>query len=401
MGSVRDEVRISPVWWQLAATWAIAVSTVWLVAAITVSNATDCGSGMPCPSSLVAAMSSWDGGHYYIIAKNGYLTEGVESRRFAFFPLFPYLARWIGALAGQTDPRVAGVVLNQILLLGTCVIMGRLSNPAAPARLWAQPGFWLLISPLAFYLHVFYTESLFLFLSLAALLAYRGNRVALAFASGFLLGLTRPTAFLLSAYFLAEGVRTIWRRDDPRTALLCAAAPVAGVATYVIMAGYLLGDPLFGYIRIQDTFWQNRWAIPLEPMFTHLQLLVTSFIEVVANAEGLGGKIRKAIYWLIWFGSSDQGVRIFSVAAISVLMLWGWRRIDWPMFAYLAVSMAFIHSRFPYHSTARYELVLFPVYLIVVRTRLADTPYAPLLAAGLVVWQIWLLIKFLTWHWVA
>ena len=82
-------------------------------------------------------------------------------------------------------------------------------------------------------------------------------------------------------------------------------------------------------------------------------------------------------------------------------MLWGWRRIDWPMFAYLAVSMAFIHSRFPYHSTARYELVLFPVYLIVVRTRLAETPYAPLLAAGLVVWQIWLLIKFLTWHWVA
>jgi hypothetical protein len=40
-------------------------------------------------------LSTWDGTHYGAIARNGYLTEGAEVRRLAFFPI-PAISRLLG-----------------------------------------------------------------------------------------------------------------------------------------------------------------------------------------------------------------------------------------------------------------------------------------------------------------
>ena len=49
------------------------------------------------------------------------------------------------------------------------------------------------------------------------------------------------------------------------------------------------------------------------------------------------------------------------------LIAWGWRKIDLAFLTYLVAAMVFIHSKEPHMSTARYELVLFPVFLLIGR----------------------------------
>ena len=70
--------------------------------------------------SPLVVLSGVDGTHYAHIATNGYSSEGVESRRFAFFPLFPALAHVLGQGGSAVVP--AGILLSQICLLVTSLV---------------------------------------------------------------------------------------------------------------------------------------------------------------------------------------------------------------------------------------------------------------------------------------
>jgi len=68
---------------------------------------------------------------------------------------------------------------------------------------------------------------------------------------------------------------------------------------------------------------------------------------------------------------------------------------------YVVGSLLFIHAQFPFRGTPRYELVLFPIFLLVARSFLAKRWLFPVAAAVSIAEQIFLLIRFAEWRWVA
>jgi len=228
---------------------------------------------------------------------------------------------------------------------------------------------------------MFYPESIFLLLILLMVWAYRSERLLLAGALGLLAGITRPTAVTVPALFLWD---VFTRRRAGRTWLragLCAITPLLGFVAYAAFVGYLLDDPL-GYVHVQSESWNLQWTIP--------------FLPLVRGTFGL-------FYDLLQggFRPIDQFVRLLSAWSIVALIAWGWRTCDRGFLLYLVVSMLFIHSQVPPRATARHELVLFPVYILLSQTRLARSRLAPVVAALLFAMQLYLLLRVATWGWVA
>ena len=127
---------------RLVAAWLIVEVTIW-ASAWAIGRA-----GLSFPQSPVDVLSNWDGTQYSAIARNGYLTEGAEVRRFALFPLLPAISRLLG---GPEHAAMAGILLNQLCLLVNILLIGRLVEDKRSAQLSCEPGFWMLVTPVGFF----------------------------------------------------------------------------------------------------------------------------------------------------------------------------------------------------------------------------------------------------------
>lgn len=365
--------------WNLVAAWGVAVVAIWVAAALVGQYLPAARGGVSTPRSPVEVLSAWDGTHYAAIATEGYSTVGAAQRRFAFFPLLPALARLFGGPFSHVV--LAGILIAQACLLGCVLLLGTLAHGGRPAPLRLQPGFWLLVSPLSFFFSAFYTESLFLFLTLLTVVRYRRAAFGTSFVSGFMAGVTRPTVLTLPVLFAWDAARRLRRGERWRGSLLCAMAPWVGLALYLGAVGYALGTPS-GFFDVMERWWLQEWTLPFLPLLRDGQRLLLDLRH--------GG-----------LPLADQAVRLFSSFSILGLLAWGWRRCDRAFLAYVVASMLLLHCREPHVSTARYELVLFPVFLLLPQTFLARPSVAPIAAGLLAAAQLYFLIRFGTWRWVA
>jgi hypothetical protein len=376
-GEVRFSAATSPIL-RLVIAWAIAITVIWIFAAIYGQvGRPECK--LELPQSPVGVLSSWDGAHYRHLAEHGYSTEGREIRRLNFFPLFPAISYLLG---GSKHAALAGILVNQLLLLGSILLLTGLIRNGDTAPLREQPGFWLLISPFAFFFSAMYTESLFLFLSLVMMLSAHRHYYGIAFTAGALAGLSRPTAICLPLLLIPMVVGAIRHRENPLRLLTVAAAPLIGVALYVAAVGFPLGDPL-GYLGVH-TWTHNHWSIPFTAMWKAVRWYTLEKLAIGRFEPGL--EIPAAV--------------ASTVTIILLVTLYGWRKSMTLYLPYVVGSLLFIHAQFPFRGTPRYELVLFPVFLLAARSFLAKRWLAPIAAALSIALQFCLLLRFAQWRWI-
>lgn len=350
--------------------WLAYVVSVWLIAATVATSVPSHRVPAP-PASPVAPLSAWDGSNYNDIAVDGYSAEPDDARRFAFFPLLPAIAR---ALGGTRHAALAGIVLSQLLLLG-CMLLLHEWRAADHDGLRGEPGFWLLVAPLAFFHAVFYAESLFLFLLLGGLVLHRRGHTAYAVAALFLAGLARPTAVLIPALFIPALLKPATRRP----ALVLAAAPLAGIAAYMLFVAALTGS-LSGYARLQADLWHHGWTLPFLPAALELKR---------AAALALDGMLPPR----------DLLIRPLVLIGIVTVLAAGWRRLEPGLRVFAIVSLLFIHSQVPSLSSARYDLAIFPAYIALAGIPFARTRTGVLLAVALIIVQLAFLLDFMVWRW--
>jgi Gpi18-like mannosyltransferase len=373
---------------KLIAMWAIVVTGVWVLAWLigNFSAPDRCVKAAPCvPRTPVEVLSTWDGKHYEAIARRGYSAQGAESRNLAFFPLFPLVARLFG---GDRAPVLAGILLNQLCLLGSVLLIGHEARDGKEialceeqVALYEEPGFWLLVSPLAFFLSAFYADSLFLFLTLLMVATYRKGLFGPACVVGILAGLTRPTAVCLPALFITDVISRLKRGDRWRSiapSALCFLAPLLAVLLYVGYVGWVTGAP-FTYYQIQAN-WDTHQDLPFLQLARDLRFNLSEI--AIGNIHG----------WEI--------VRLLSSFSIFALMLWGWKKLDPSFLVYLITAMLFIHS-LARDSTARYELVLFPVFILLSQFMTDRPRIARISAIMSLALQITLFVRYADWKWVA
>jgi Gpi18-like mannosyltransferase len=146
---------------------------------------------------LISLHAHWDSFWYLDIAKNGYSFKGPEKlSNIVFFPLYPFLIRVFSFLTAGNFV-LAGWILSSIFLLLSLIYFFGLVKEFHPEIDPYLPIIFLLIFPTAFFLNSVYTESLFLFFSLATFYYGLKKKFLLAGIFGFFASLTRVTGILL------------------------------------------------------------------------------------------------------------------------------------------------------------------------------------------------------------
>jgi len=147
---------------------------------------------------IASIHARWDSFWYLDIAQNGYSVEyspwGLHN--IVFFPLYPLLIKIISFLTAGNFI-LSGWILSAVFLLLALFYLFKLVKEFHQEINPYLPIIFLLIFPTAFFLNAIYTESLFLFLSLATFYYGLKKKFIYAGAFGLLASLTRVTGILL------------------------------------------------------------------------------------------------------------------------------------------------------------------------------------------------------------
>lgn len=284
----------------------------------------------PAFSPIDDGLIPWDGTWYRDLAMDGYDSPALEGG-IRFFPLWPLLGRLFGAIAGRPD--VALVVIANLLALLAGMFLYRLTvqetgnhgTARRTVRLFA-------LFPPAFVLVLGYSEALYLCLAMGLILAARARRWKSAAILGFLAGLTRPVAGLLS---LPAAVRA-WQTDrrNPTAWLTVLSAPL-GTLTFLI--------------------WSEReqggWRAPIDAQ-RELRGEITE--PITRLIRGLADGFR-----------GDEGELFHSVAALILigLAVYAVRNLSKDLWLYAVPSTLLLVSADNLNSMERYALSVFPLVI--------------------------------------
>jgi hypothetical protein len=311
------------------------------------------------PGDLLRMWSRWDAPHYLDLVVFGYRAGdsnglvGPHGYRsvypddlalyIVFYPLFPWLATIVNVLVD--DPLVSAFVVSTVASLFVAPLLYRLVRHDEDATVAFRAAWFLLIFPTAYFLHIGYTEALFMALVLGSFLAARTDRWWLAGLLGGLAALTRVNGLVLIPALAAEAFTQWLQRpaEDRRLRVewLAIGLVGAGFAIYLGLNYALYGTP-FEFLRVQEDHWYKSLAAPWDAIGTAFgwfrstnpdDRLMYGFTELLFVGIGLVGTIFAAFRfrpsWFIWMAGN---------------ML-------------LFVSTSFLLS------TPRYALTLFPLFV--------------------------------------
>ncbi len=200
----------------------------------------------------------WDSRHYFDVAQNGYKAPG-EGTTLVLPPLLPMLIRAASWVTGSLMS--GGVLVATLISFLPGLLMYRLARCDLDEENAFRAMLVLLLFPTSFFIHIVYTEGLFLTTVLGAFLAARrGNWKAVA-VFGVLAGLTRINAFVLAPALLFEAWGEssrgrVWR-------VLAALSVGLGIAVYLWINYATAGDPL-AFLTVQRVSFYRTFASPWE-----------------------------------------------------------------------------------------------------------------------------------------
>jgi hypothetical protein len=273
-------------------------------------------------------LARWDTGWYLGIAREGYRWDEhvTGSQNVAFFPLYPTLMRWTGALLGNRQapewtifgaPRrikllVGGLIISLGAFFWALVYLYRLAREDLDDSQARTALALLACYPFAVFFSAVYTESLFLLTTVAAFFHFRRGEALPAAGWGFAAGLTRPNGCLLSLPLALMLLGRLWEplrrgavsRDESRPsshpAALALAAAMPGLAmlahtTYIF---WLTGRP-FAWVETQAG-WGRSYGIPFSYEVAHIAehgLYGFSFGQPLNMMNTVAALVALALIW--------------------------------------------------------------------------------------------------------
>lgn len=192
---------------------------------------------------LLASLTSWDAVYYLGIARDAYQAGPVNGPypETVFFPLYPALAGATAGPLGGDLPLAAVLVANLAAVAALFAVYALARRRVAPRDAFLATTL-VAVQPGAVALGMAYSDSLFLLLVAACLLAAERGSRPLAGVLGLLAALTRLQGALLIVPLLVLFALVDGRR--PRASWLWALGPPVGLTAFCLWIGGLTGDPL-------------------------------------------------------------------------------------------------------------------------------------------------------------
>jgi hypothetical protein len=284
----------------------------------------------------------WDSNWYGRIAQLGYEYSPDKPSSAAFFPLYPLCVRLVLVVTGA-QVSLAGFFVSNAALLGAVILLRRLValDFPAPSRVPERAVWLFLLCPVTFFYSSTYTESLFVFLSVAALLAARQRRWALAGLAGALLTATRTNGLIILVPLLWEAFGESRRDPDSEIAER-------------------------GIVR-------SRWWLMIVPLgfVAFASYLYFRFGDALAFAHAQATWLRTlgppwSALWNTWRGHPPGYGPWFVCAAAAgvILFLVAWRaRLRKSYLLYAGVMLLILLSQTILESLPRYLSVIFPLHI--------------------------------------
>jgi hypothetical protein len=345
---------------------------------------------------LVAPAARWDSVWFLTIADSGY--EGGD--RTAFFPLYPLLVRIGGTLCGS--PLVAAIAISCAAFVVALAALHRLAviEVGEEAARWAVVS--LALFPGALWFSAAYSESLYLLVSVGAVLAARRRRWAAAGALGALAAATRSAGLLL----LVPLALLWWESRSAREAGVrelawLALVPVGLGAFCAYLA--LTGHPADAPFSAQDT-WHRSLAGPWAGVWD-------GAVAAFDGARQIASGSTETVYFTHAAGD-PMAIGRHNVALAACLLfavpavIGALRRLPLAHGAYALVALllplSYPVEPQPLMSLPRFEAVLYPLFLwlglwMARGPAWRRTAVLSVFAVGLAACSA----LFATWHWVA
>lgn len=322
----------------------------------------------------------WDFGYYQKIAEFGY--SGTDGS-IAFYPLFPWLIHLVACVSRSY--LTAGFIVSGIASVVAAILLRRLVHLDYPASVAMRSVWFLLIFPTAYFLHIGYSEGLFLALALACILAARRERWLLAGVLGAFCWMTRATGAVLVPTLAVEAAQQYWVRrrscshgaasrpsTGQRTELdrppvrttdgfvrqrtggympagcsawnwqwLWIATVPAGFAVYLLINWSVSGDP-FAFLQARKTLFEQSFALPL----AGIRQAIWARYPSPHEAEMVGTQ------------------ELFFVALAFVCSIISWIRLRPAYAMWITGSWILSASVSFFRSMPRYALTMFPIFIL-------------------------------------
>jgi Mannosyltransferase (PIG-V) len=357
---------------------------------------------------VFSPLAKWDALHYLAIGLDGYTGGGpdlpMEETRAAFFPLYPgavHLLSGFGTSPGLV--LIMAVAVSLACFFAALVLLHRLAAIELGER-YARPALMLLaFFPTAFFFGIPYTESLFLLLAVAAFLAAREGRWAIAGVALALASATRVPGLLLVvpiALLYLYGPRADREPADRRGAwpryrvgpeaawLLLAPLGILAFSAYLHFAQ---GDAL-AWKDAQELFGRQT-VDPVTGIWAGVREAGVSFGEIVSGTYD-----HQPLYDHL--NVMQLIVVVFAVVAgVSMLRLLPSAYGCWVLISLLPTFVSQPPAT-PLYSSPRFIVVLFPIFLwlaVVCERRGITTTVVALFATGMAA----LTAQFALWSFVA
>jgi Mannosyltransferase (PIG-V) len=331
----------------------------------------------------------WDSDFFLRIAQDGY-DKGAA----AFHPLYPALVAVLGrAFLGHYI--LAGIVISLAAALGSFVLLDRLAEERLGTDGARRAVLYLAVFPMALFLQAVYSESLFLFLALAAFALAERDRYA---ASGIVAGLailTRAAGLAL----LPALVLLAWRNRDRWRALSGVGLALPVAAVYPLVLWQQVDDP-WAFTDAQDRW--HRHVSPAGPFGGIWDGAVAGWRGLEQFGVGHGTNVP---------GTNPMHAAAENVQALAFLILFlvlayvAWRRFGpaYGLFAAvsLAIPLSYPSSRWPLLSLPRFGLVIFPLFLaLAALTSERPRAHTALVACSALFLGV-AVVQWALWQWVA
>lgn len=183
---------------------ALYLFVVWSVPALTVGHGVYGGGrgfSQPWGQWLQQALYNSDSGFYWTIAVHGYDHAPFNTRHlynWAFFPLYPWLTKWLSLPWGPGAIIPVGMILSNLSFFLALIILYRWIGRYTPPR-HALFGVWLAaFNPMTPYFVAYRAAALFFLLCVASLDAMDRRAWGWALFFGALASLTKTTGLLLA-----------------------------------------------------------------------------------------------------------------------------------------------------------------------------------------------------------
>jgi Gpi18-like mannosyltransferase len=295
----------------------------------------------------------WDATHYLNLAKNGYVAKGEGRFSIVFYPLYPWLVR--AAFIFCRSYFAAALLVSALAAVCTGILFRHLVELDQPAKVARLALWFLFIFPTAYFLHIGYTESLFLALVLGSLLAARKQFWAVAGILGALACLTRVNGLVLGPTLMVEAwlQYRVSRKLDWRW--LWIGAIGLGFLGYLWINYHVTGNP-FTFTGIMEKHWYKKLTLP-------------------------------------WYGIRDVWLRIphfnlteglheFLFIVFSFLCtIWCWIKLRPSYAVWMTLNWLLITSTTYVVSVPRYCLTLFPIFILLATVAAGRRLVAPIITA--------------------